>query len=274
MRNKEVIIEPTTGWRFPELASLWEYRDLLYFLSIRGIKIKYADSILGIGWAVLNPLIQALLFTVVFGNLAKLSSDGTPYILFSFTAMVVWTYFSGILTEATDSVLGNRGMIGKVYFPRLVLPLASVFNKFVDFAVAFLVLVMLLVYYAQAPSWTIIYLPILLAMLLLTSLGAGCLLAALAVQFRDVKYAMSFLVRILMYSAPVVYSVDLIPRSWQILYAANPMVGVIEGMRSIFLQTRPFPWNWVAVGFLSATVIFLVGTFYFRRTERLFADIA
>ena len=268
------ILKPTSGWRVLDLKSLWAYRDLLYFLSVRGIKIKYAQSILGVGWAVADPLIQALLFTVIFGNLAQLSSDGVPYILFSYTAMVAWTYFSGILNESTSSLIKNRGMIGKVYFPRLVLPMAAVFGKLLDLAIASFVLAGLLLYYGMVPNVTIFMVPVLLLILIMTSLGAGCFLAALAVQYRDVQYAMSFLVRILMYAAPVVYAVDIIPEAYRPFYALNPMVGVIEGMRSIFLDTRPFPWEWVAAGGLTSLVIFLVGCFYFRRTERHFADIA
>ena len=269
-----MVIQPISGWRVIDLRAIWEYRDLLYFLSVRGIKIKYAQSILGVGWAIANPLIQALIFTVVFGNLANLSSDGTPYILFSFVAMVSWTYFSGILTEATESVVKNRDMIGKVYFPRLILPMASVFGKLVDFGVAFVVLIGLLLYYGMAPAASLVFFPFLLLILVMTALGVGSFLAALAVQYRDVQYGMTFLVRLLMYSAPVVYSVDLIPAKFQSLYALNPMVGVIEGMRSIFLGTRPFPTEWVLIGAVSATVFFLFGCFFFQRTERHFADIA
>lgn len=269
-----MVIQPTSGWRVIDFRALWEYRDLLYFLSVRGIKIKYAQSILGVGWAVANPLIQALLFTVIFGNLAALSSDGSPYILFSFTAMTTWTYFSGILSEATDSVVKNRDMIGKVYFPRLILPMAAVFGKLVDFGVAFIVLIGLLVYYGQAPTMDIIYFPLLLLILVMTALGVGCFLAALAVQYRDVQYAMAFLVRLLMYSAPVVYSVSIIPEEYQLLYSCNPMVGVIEGMRSIFLGTREFPWDWVLTGGSVSIVLFIFGCFFFQRTERHFADIA
>ncbi len=272
--EETTIIKPLSGWQLIDFAGLWQYRDLLYFLSVRGIKIKYAQSVLGVGWAIANPLIQAILFTVVFGNLANLSSDGSPYILFSFTAMVSWTYYSGILTEATSSLVTNRNMIGKVYFPRLILPMAAVFGKLVDFGVAFLVLIGFLIYFGQAPEATIIWLPVLLLILVMHALGTGSFLAAMAVQYRDVQYAMSFLVRLLMYTAPVVYSVELIPERWQYLYAINPMVGIIEGMRSMLLQTRPFPYDWVLIGGASALAFFLLGCLFFRRMERHFADLA
>lgn len=267
-------IRPSRGWSPLNLANLWSYRDLLYFLALREVKAKYAQSILGVGWAIANPLIQALLFTLVFGNLAQLSSDGSPYILFSYTAMVAWTYFSGILTDSTASLITNRDMISKVYFPRLVLPLATVLSKIIDFAIALLVLLVLLVYYGQPPAPTVLLFPLLLLMLVLTSLGAGTFLAALAVQYRDVQYAMQFFVRLLMYLAPVVYSIDYVPEGWQTVYALNPMVGVIEGMRAVFLQTRAFPWQWVLQGAAVSVALFLGGCLYFRRTERHFADLA
>ena len=267
-------IKATSGWQLIDLEALWQYRDLLYFLSLRGIKIKYAQSVLGVGWAVANPLIQALLFTVIFGNLAQLSSDGSPYILFSYTAMVAWTYFSNILTDATSSLVSNRDMIGKVYFPRLILPMAAVFSKLVDFGVAFLVLIGLLIYYGVAPTSEILAFPLLVLIMVLTSLGVGTFLSALAVQYRDVQYAMTFMVRLLMYTAPVVYSVSIVPEAWRTVYALNPMVGVIEGMRAIFLGTRAFPWDWVWMGGAVSVVLFLFGCFYFRRVERHFADVA
>ncbi|WP_116126762.1 ABC transporter permease [Lewinella sp. IMCC34183] len=268
------VIQATSGWQVIDTAALWRYRDLLYFLSLRGIKIKYAQSILGVGWAVANPLIQTLLFTLIFGNLAQLSSDGSPYILFSYTAMVSWSYFSGILTDSTNSLVNNRDMIGKVYFPRLILPMAPVLGKLVDFGVAFVVLIGLLFYYRMVPGWEIVMLPVLILIMVFTSLGVGAFLSALAVQYRDVQYAMTFMVRLLMYTAPVVYSVAIIPEYWQWAYALNPMVGVIEGMRAIFLNTREFPWQWVGTGAVVSVLLFLYGCFYFRRMERHFADVA
>ena len=273
-RPTTTVLRATSGWQLIDVRALWQYRDLLYFLSVRGIKIKYAQSILGVGWAIANPLIQAVVFTVIFGNLARLSSDGIPYILFSYTALVGWTYFSNILTDATSSLVGNRDMIGKVYFPRLILPMAAVFGKLVDFGVAFVVLIGLLVYYGMVPTIEVLFFPLLILILVLTSLGAGAFLSALAVQYRDVQYAMSFLVRILMYSAPVIYPMSYIPEQWQGAYALNPMVGVIEGMRAMFLDSRVFPWDWVVTGGIVSVIMFVFGCFYFRRVERHFADVA
>jgi lipopolysaccharide transport system permease protein len=275
VNNSEIqIIEPRSGWQFIDLKELWRYRDLLYFLVIRGIKAKYAQSVLGVGWAVLQPLVQTIIFTIIFGNLAKLDSDGVPYILFSFAAMVPWNYFSNILTESSNSLIQNKAMLSKVYFPRLVLPLAAVFSKILDFAIAFLVMVGLFIYFNFVPNSNVIFFPLLLLILILASLGTGMLLSALAVQYRDVQYAMSFLVRILMYSVPVVYSISIIPEKWLYLYALNPMVGVIEGMRAAFLGTKAMPWDLIAIGGIVSVLLFGFGAMYFKRMERSFADIA
>ena len=267
-------ISPSKGWQLIDLPEVWQYKDLLYFLTVRGIKAKYAQSVLGVGWAIIQPLFQTLVFTVIFGNLAKMGSDGVPYVLFSFTAMVPWNYFSNILTNSSSSLVQNRDMLSKVYFPRLVLPIASVLSGLLDFLIAFLVLVGLLIYYQMVPNLNIIYFPLLLLMLIMTSLGIGMILSAMAVQYRDVQYAMSFLVRILLYSVPVVYSINIIPDQYLYLYALNPMVGVIEGMRSALLGTRAMPWDLIAIGSVVSLVLFIFGAFYFKRMEKTFADIA
>ena len=267
-------ISPSKGWQLIDLPEVWQYKDLLYFLTVRGIKAKYAQSVLGVGWAIIQPLFQTLVFTVIFGNLAKMGSDGVPYVLFSFTAMVPWNYFSNILTNSSSSLVQNRDMLSKVYFPRLVLPISSVLSGLLDFLIAFLVLVGLLIYYQMVPNLNIIYFPLLLLILIMTSLGIGMILSAMAVQYRDVQYAMSFLVRILLYSVPVVYSINIIPDQYLYWYALNPMVGVIEGMRSALLGTRAMPWDLIAIGSVVSLVLFIFGAFYFKRMEKTFADIA
>ena len=274
MPGETIKIRPSQGWQLIDLREIWQYKDLLYFLTIRGIKAKYAQSVLGVGWAIIQPLFQTLVFTVIFGNLAKLGSDGVPYVLFSFTAMVPWNYFSNILTNSTSSLVQNRAMLSKVYFPRLVLPVSSVLSALLDFLIALLVLIGFLIYYQRVPSLNVIYFPLLVVILIMTSLGIGMILSALAVQYRDVQYAMSFLVRILLYSVPVVYSIGIIPDEYLYLYALNPMVGVIEGMRSSLLDTRPMPWDLIAIGSVVSLVLFVFGAFYFRRMEKTFADIA
>lgn len=267
-------IRPTRGWQLIDTKELWLYRDLLYFLIVRGIKAKYAQSVLGVGWAVLQPLVQTLIFTVIFGNLAKLGSDGVPYILFSFAAMVPWNYFSSILTESSNSLVTHKNLLSKVYFPRLVLPLASVFSKLLDFIIGFAVMIGLFFYYEFIPSGNVIYFPILLLILIMTSTGVGMVFSAMAVQYRDVKYAMTFLVQILIYSVPVVYSINLVPSKYLYWYALNPMVGVIEGMRAAFLDTKAMPWDLISIGSAVAVFVFFFGAFYFKRMERTFADVA
>jgi len=274
MNNEVTIIKPKKGWELLDLKELAHYRDLLYFLTIRGIKAKYAQSVLGVGWAIIQPLIQTLVFTLIFGNLAKLSSDGVPYVLFSFVAMVPWNYFSNILSESSNSLVQNKQMLSKVYFPRIVLPLSSVFSKLLDFSIGLLVMIGFFSYYGVVPTKYIFFFPVLTLMLIFTSLGAGMILSAMAVQYRDVQYAMTFLVRILMYSAPVVYSIEIIPKQFHIIYAINPMVGVIEGMRAAFLGTKAMPWDLVAVSGSVSILVFVVGALYFKRMERSFADLA
>ncbi|WP_137405017.1 ABC transporter permease [Echinicola rosea] len=267
------VIEPSKGWKLVDFKELWRYKDLLYFLTLRGIKARYAQSILGVAWAIIQPLFTTLVFTVVFGNLAKVDSNGMPYILFSYLALWPWNYFSGTLTESANSLIANSGMITKVYFPRMVLPLASIFSKLLDFIIAFLVVVGFLIYFQVMPGWGLVFLPLLIVQLLLTSLGIGMILSAMAVQYRDVKHALTFLVQLLMYAAPVVYSTTAVPEVYRPFYILNPMVGVIEGFRAAFLD-RPLPWEWIWPGSIVAGLLFIFGMFYFKRMERVFADVA
>ncbi|MBW3466586.1 ABC transporter permease [Arthrospiribacter ruber] len=269
----KTIIEPSKGWKVIDFEELWRYKDLLYFLTVRGIKARYAQSILGIGWAIIQPLFTTLVFTVVFGGLAKVDSDGMPYILFSYLALWPWNYFSGTLNESANSLVANAGMITKVYFPRLILPLAAIFSKLLDFIISFVVLLVLLIYFKVVPGLGIIFLPLLLIQLLMTSLGIGMILSAMAVQYRDVKYALTFIVQLLLYGAPVVYSTTAVPEQWQFLYSLNPMVGVIEGIRAMFLS-RPMPWDWIWPGAFIGVILFVFGLFYFRKMEKVFADVA
>jgi len=275
MKGKSLlVIKATRGWRGIDLKELIQYKDLLRFLTIRGIKAKYAQSVMGVGWAVIQPLFSTLVFTVVFGSLAKIDSNGVPYFLFSFVALVPWTFFASTLTESANSLVANANMINKVYFPRLVLPLSSIFSKGVDFVISFVLLLAFLLYFQLLPSWEVIWLPWLLLVLLMTSLGIGIILSAMAVQYRDIKHAMAFAVQLLMYSAPVVYPTSNVPQKWQGVYSLNPMVGVIEGFRSVFLNTIPFPYHWMLTGSVISGLLFVFGLFYFRKMERVFADVA
>lgn len=274
MSVNRTIIRPTKGWRKINFSELFHYKDLLWFLTLRGIKAKYAQSILGVGWAVIQPLFSTLIFTVVFGNLARISSDGVPYFLFSFVALVPWTFFSNTLTDSANSLVSNANMITKVYFPRLVLPLSSILSKGVDFLISSLLMIVFLIFYRISPSVEVFLLPWLILVLLAASLGIGMILSALAVQYRDVKHALTFGVQLLMYAAPVVYPTSNVPVQWQFWYALNPMVGVIEGFRSVFLHTIDFPYEWLITGTIVSGTLLTMGLLYFRRTERVFSDVA
>jgi lipopolysaccharide transport system permease protein len=269
-----VVIEPTSAWRLVDFHELYRYRDLLYFLTFRSIRVMYAQSAIGIGWAVLQPLCSMIVFTVVFGMFAGIKSDDVPYAIFSFTALVPWTYFSNALLEASNSLVNQSQMITKVYFPRIVLPLSAVFAKLIDFCVAMAMLAMLLVWFRVMPTWNVVYLPLLVLVMVVAAAGLGMWLTALAIHYRDVKHALGFVSQLIMYASPVVYSANIVPARWQLLYAINPMVGVIEGFRAAILGTRPMPWDWILIGAGSATLTLLTGVLFFRRQERIFADVA
>lgn len=267
------VIEPKSGWQLIEWRELRHYRDLFVFLVWRDVKIRYAQSILGVGWAVIQPVFSMIVFTIVFGNLAKISSDGVPYAIFSFAALVPWTYFASALTDASSSLISASSMITKVYFPRLVIPIAPVLGRLVDFSIAMFLLFGLMLWYRIPPTSWALTLPILILLMMLTASGMGMWLTAMAVQYRDVKYAMSFVVQLLMYAAPVVYPVSSIPSQFRLLYGLNPMAGVIEGFRAALLGTNPMPWDLLGIGAIMAFLIAISGAMYFQRMERIFADV-
>jgi lipopolysaccharide transport system permease protein len=272
--EEEIIIKPRSGWQFVNIAEILEYRDLFYFLVSRDIKVRYAQSILGVGWAVIQPVFSMIVFTIVFGKLAKIGSDGVPYAIFTYSALVPWTYFSTSLTESTGSLIASRNMLTKVYFPRLIIPLTPVLSKLVDFGIALILLFVLMVWFKIPPTICALTLPALIMLMMFTAAGIGMWLTALAVQYRDVKYGMGFVVRLLMYAAPVVYPVSLIPEKYRLFYGLNPMAGVIEGFRAALLGTRPMPWDLLTLGCIISLMIFVGGALYFRRLERFFADVA
>ena len=267
------VIDESTGFRLIDWGELRQYRDLFYFLIWRDIKTRYAQSVLGVGWAVIQPVFSMVVFSIVFGGLAKISSDGVPYPIFSYAALVPWTYFSNALTTATSSLITSSNMLSKVYFPRLVIPLAPVIGKLVDFAIALVILFLMMLFYKITPTIWTLTLPLLVLLMMLSAAGLGLWLTTLAVQYRDVSYAMGFIIQILMYASPVVYPASSVPQQFRLLYSLNPMAGVIEGFRSALLGTNPMPWDMLAVGTLSAIVIALSGLWYFRRMERYFADV-
>ena len=274
MSKPAVVIEPQAGWRLPDVAELWRYRDLYAFLVRRNIRVRYSQSVLGVGWAIVQPLFSMIVFTVVFGRLAGIGSEGVPYSVFSLTALVPWAFFASSLTEATDSMVAQANLIGKIYFPRAVLPLAAVTAKGIDFLLAFVMLAAMLAWYGLAPTEAAVYLPLLVIILMSAATGVGMWLTAMAVRYRDVRYAMTIVVQLLMYVAPVVYPASIVPERFRTLYALNPMVGVIEGFRAALLATRPFPWMEVAIGGAVAAGLLVWGLLYFSRAERFFADVA
>ena len=274
MAETVTVIEPRSGWRLIDWKELGEYSDLFFFLTWRHIKVRYAQSAIGIGWAIVQPLFYMLVFTVVFGRLARIQSDGAPYAVFAFTALVPWTYFANAVSEGAASLIVNADMISKIYFPRLILPMSIVVARLADFAIALVILAALMAWYHIIPGERIAILPLLILLMVFTAAGLGLWLAALAVQYRDVNYATTFAMQLLMYAAPVVYPVSLVPADVQMLYAVNPMVGVIEGFRAALLETRPVPWDFIAIGGVTALIVAVSGAFYFRRKEQIFADVA
>ena len=268
------IIKPNHGWQIINWKELWDYRDLFYFIVYRDIKTRYAQSILGIGWAVIQPFFSMIVFTIIFGKLAKINSDGVPYFIFSYSALVPWTYFSGALSGSSSSLVGSANMLKKIYFPRLVIPLAPVISKLIDFSIAFFILIIMMIYEGYYPGANLVFLPILIVLMMLTSAGIGMVLTALAVQYRDVNYGIGFLIQLMMYAAPVIYPASNIPEKFMFLYGLFPMVGVIEGFRAILLQTRTVPWDFIYTGYIVAFTTFTYGAYYFKRMEKHFSDVA
>jgi lipopolysaccharide transport system permease protein len=271
---RTIVIGQQSGWAFVDLPELWRYRDMLLFVVWRDIKTRYSQSAIGIGWALVQPVFFMIAFTFVFGRLIGVKSDGSPYAVFSYIALVPWTYFANSLIDATNSLNTNTAMLTKVYFPRVILPLSAVAARAMDFLIAFALVVVLMAWYRVEPTWWVAAAPVLLLILIATSLGLGMWLTALSVQYRDVRYAIAFMTQLLMYGTPVVYPVSMIPERFHLIYAINPMVGVIEGFRAGFLGTGPMPWDMIGIGAATAAFFLLCGSVIFRRTERFFADVA
>lgn len=266
-------IEPSRGWVSLKLNELWEYRELLYFLTWRDIKVRYKQTALGVAWAIIQPLFTMLVFTLFFGRLAKIPSDGIPYPIFNFAALVPWTFFANGLTQSANSLVGSSNLLTKVYFPRLCIPLATVLSGVVDFAFAFVVLLLLMMFYGVVPTLNIVWLPFFLLLALVTSLGVGLWLAALNVQYRDVRYIVPFLTQFWMLATPVAYPSSLMKDPWRTIYGINPMVGVVEGFRWALLGTKTAPGPMIWVSALAALLLLISGAFYFRRMEKTFADV-
>ena len=266
-------IAPSTGWVPLKLRELWEYRELLYFLVWRDIKVRYKQTALGATWAIIQPFLTMVVFSLFFGHLAKMPSDGIPYPIFTFAALVPWTFFANGLSQSSNSLVGSSNLITKVYFPRLTIPLASVFSGVVDFALAFIVLLAMMLYYGLAPTINVLWLPLFLLLALITSLGVGLWLSALNVEYRDVRYVVPFITQFWLLATPIAYPSSLLHEPWRTIYGLNPMVGVVEGFRWALLKTNTAPGPIIAVSSAAAILILVTGAFYFRRMEKTFADI-
>lgn len=269
---KTSYIKPDTGWRMLDLRELIEYRDLFYFMVWREVKVLYAQTIIGLSWAILQPVIQIAIYGVVFGKVAQLSTDGIPYILFTTVAIIPWTYMSQAMTQASDSLIQNQSMISKVYFPRIIFPITPVLARLIDFGISLTILVGILLYYHVIPTWRILLLPLFMVMMMAIPAGIGLWLSAMSVRFRDVKHAMPFFVRMLIYSAPIVYSASSIADSYRFIYSINPIVGTIEGFRACLLGI-PLQWQHIVPGIISTFIILITGLFYFKKMEKTFVDV-
>lgn len=266
------IITPEVGWKLFDLQELKNYRDLFYFLVWRDIKVLYAQTVLGFAWAILNPAVQIIVFSVIFGRIANLDTGGVPYLLFSTVAIIPWTYMSDAMTAASQSLVTGKQMLGKIYFPRVLFPLTPILAKLIDFAISIVIVVLVMAYYRVPPTWNLLYLPVFFVAMMLVPTGIGMWLAALAIRYRDVKFAMTYIIKLLIYSAPILYTASSISTDIRFWYSLNPIVSVIEGFRSCLLGT-PFEWQFILPGLFISVLVFLSGALYFRRMERVFVDV-
>lgn len=264
---------PSKGWALPRLRELWEYRELLFFLVWRDIKVRYKQTVLGAAWAIIQPFFTMVIFSLFFGRLAQVPSDGLPYPIFSYAALVPWTFFASALNQASNSLVLSANMVKKIYFPRLTLPIATVLANIVDFVLAFLVLLGMMLYYGMVPTINVLWLPLFLLLALITSLGVSLWLSAMNVQFRDVHYTIPFLTQAWLFITPIAYPSSLLPQPWQTLYGLNPMAGVIEGFRWALLGSDTAPGAMTILSAIMALTLFIGGAFYFRRMEKNFADV-
>lgn len=268
-----IVIEPSRGLADFNLKEIWDYRDLMFFLAWRDINIRYKQTVLGAAWAVVQPVLTMILFTVFFGRMAGVPSEGAPYPLFAFAALLPWQYFATTLGNAANSLVNNSNLLSKVYFPRLLIPLTSLFPPAVDFMIAFIVFIGLMFYYRWTPTPNVIWLPGFLLLAVVTTLGGGLWFAAMNVKYRDVRHIVGVLVQFGLFVSPVAYPSRIVPMPWRYLYALNPMVGVIEGFRWALLGTGVAPLRLIAISSLAALLLFVSGLYYFRYTEKTFADV-
>ena len=272
-RLSAFVIRPTSGWVPLDLRALWEYRELLYFLAWRDIKVRYKQTVLGVAWAVIQPVMIMLVFSIFFGRLAKVPSDGFPYPIFAFCALLPWQLFARALTDSSNSLVANQNLLTKVYFPRLVIPLSAVLSGLVDFIIAFAVFLVMMLYYEVLPTRAFLSLPLFMLLAVGAALSVGLWLSALNVQYRDVRHTIPFIAQLWFFLTPVVYPSSLVPESWWLIYGLNPMVGVVEGFRWALLGKAGRPDLMLLVSVVVMTVLLVSGLHYFRRTEKGFADV-
>jgi len=268
-----IVIRPSSGWISLKLKEVWNYRELLYFLVWRDIKVRYKQTALGAAWAIIQPFFSMVIFSLFFGKLAKMPSDGIPYPIFAYTALVPWTFFANGLSQSSNSLVDSANLIRKVYFPRLTIPIANVLSGLVDFGLAFIVLIGLMLYYGVVPSARMVFLPAFLLLALVTALAVGLWLSVLNVEYRDVRYTLPFLTQFWMFATPIVYPSSLLKEPWRTVYGLNPMVGVVEGFRWALLGTKNSPGPMIAVSAVASVALLIGGAFYFRRMEKTFADV-
>jgi lipopolysaccharide transport system permease protein len=269
----KLIIKPSRGWLTLRLHDLWQYRELLYFLTWRDIKVRYKQTVLGAAWAIIQPFSTMVVFTLFFGKLAKIPSEGVPYPIFSYAGLLPWTFFAQAMNQSSDSLVGNAHLITKVYFPRLVIPLSATLGPLVDFCIAFIVLIGMMFFYQMFPTGTLVWLPAFLLLAFATSLGAGLWLSALNVQYRDVRYTIPFLTQIWLFATPVIYPSGAVHGPWRILLGLNPMTGVVEGFRWALLGIGAAPGGMIYMSMGVAFLLIFTGMIYFNRMEKTFADI-
>ncbi len=265
--------EASKGWAGPKLRELWEYRELLFFFVWRDVKVRYRQTVMGALWAIIQPVFTMVIFSLFFGRLAKVPSDGLPYPIFSYAALVPWTFFATALTQASNSLVLSANMVKKIYFPRLTLPIATVLAGVIDFVLAFMVLLGMMLFYGLLPTINVLWLPFFLLLALITSLGVSLWLSAMNVQFRDVQYTIPFLTQAWLFATPIAYPSSLLSEPWRTVYGLNPMAGVVEGFRWALLGTDTAPGKMIILSSLVALTLFVSGAFYFRRMEQSFADV-
>ncbi len=268
-----IHIKPKKGLQVIDFQELRRYQDLFYFFVFRDIKIKYKQTVLGGLWAIIQPFFSMVVFTLFFGKLAKMPSDGIPYPIFNFSAMVTWTYFATTVSSSSNSLIGGANLISKVYFPRLIIPLTPAVAGLLDYFIASVVLIGMMFYYGMMPTILILLVPLLILLMMTTACGVGLFLSALSAKYRDIRFTVPFLIQIWMFASPIVYPSSMIPEKYQLLYALNPMVGIIEGFRSVLLGTIPFPTQKIIISAIVSFIIFNGGLYFFKQTERYFADI-